>query len=231
MRSLHLKASGLTADIYAGEFIILRSSHDRDMVVLARKINELKLPGVVEIIGSTSEVCLKIAPSFDDVQLSRIGFVSSQTIVDPQTYRLPVCLEIGGEWENIKAATGLNKEAIRNLLAKSILRFDMHGFLPGFMYLSGLPSQLHIPRKRTPEQSVPAGAVGLGGSYLGTYALPSPGGWYVIGLCPLKLFDKNQPNITRLKVGDEIKLRFLTAEDYHSLHNKSLTIKSYNGQL
>ena len=39
----------------------------------------------------------------------------------------------------------------------------MLGFLPGFLYLSGLDDQLHCPRKDNPSLNVPAGAVGIGG--------------------------------------------------------------------
>ena len=35
------------------------------------------------------------------------------------------------------------------------------GFMPGFIYLSGLPDKFHLPRLATPRLKVPAGAVAI----------------------------------------------------------------------
>ncbi|MEU0967098.1 allophanate hydrolase subunit 1 [Streptomyces sp. NPDC005917] len=58
------------------------------------------------------------------------------------------------------------------------------GFAPGFGYLTGLPPQLHVPRRDTPRTRVPAGAVALAGPYSAVYPRATPGGWQLIGTMP-----------------------------------------------
>jgi KipI family sensor histidine kinase inhibitor len=58
------------------------------------------------------------------------------------------------------------------------------GFAPGFGYLTGLPPELHVPRRETPRTRVPAGAVALAGPYSAVYPRATPGGWQLIGTMP-----------------------------------------------
>lgn len=71
---------------------------------------------------------------------------------------------------------------------------NMLGFLPGFLYLSGLDKRLHCRRKATPALKVEAGTIGIGGSQTGIYPVVSPGGWQVIGRTPLPIFSPDCPN-------------------------------------
>ena len=63
------------------------------------------------------------------------------------------------------------------------------GFAPGFGYLTGLPEELHVPRRATPRTRVPAGSVALAGPYAGVYPQASPGGWQLVGRTDAVLFD------------------------------------------
>ncbi len=62
------------------------------------------------------------------------------------------------------------------------------GFAPGFAYLAGLPSHLHVSRLDTPRTNVPAGSVAVAGEYAGVYPRSSPGGWRLLGRTALTLF-------------------------------------------
>lgn len=64
------------------------------------------------------------------------------------------------------------------------------GFAPGFAYCTGLPQELHVPRRRSPRTRVPAGSVGLAGEFTGVYPSPSPGGWRLLGVTDLPLWDE-----------------------------------------
>ena len=78
-------------------------------------------------------------------------------------------------------------EVIRQHTEKDYL-VNMLGFLPGFLYLSGLSEQLHCPRKEVPSLKVVAGSVGIGGNQTGIYPVDSPGGWQIIGQTPVSIF-------------------------------------------
>ena len=63
------------------------------------------------------------------------------------------------------------------------------GFSPGFAYCTGLPESLRVPRRASPRQRVPAGAVGLADVFTGVYPRSSPGGWQLIGSTSRQLWD------------------------------------------
>jgi inhibitor of KinA len=90
----------------------------------------------------------------------------------------------------------LSRREIAELHASTLYQ-SRYGFLPGFIYLSGLDEKLHCPRKESPRKSIPSGAVGIGGTRTGIYSLESPGGWQIIGRTPLELFnaESDQPFI------------------------------------
>ena len=91
-----------------------------------------------------------------------------------------------------------------------------YGFLPGFMYLGGLPKPLHISRKEIPDQKINRGSVAIGGSQTGIYPIDSPGGWYVIGKTPVQIFEKGKLNLP-FNPGDHIRFSAISAQDYSEI--------------
>lgn len=63
------------------------------------------------------------------------------------------------------------------------------GFAPGFTYLSGLPAQWAVPRRRSPRDRVPAGSVAVADQWCGVYPTASPGGWMLLGVTELVVWD------------------------------------------
>ena len=80
-----------------------------------------------------------------------------------------------------------------------------YGFLPGFCYLQGLPAELQLPRHAEPRLRVAAGSVAVGERYVGIYPQESPGGWQLVGKCPIKLFDRDRTPTFILEPGDQIQ--------------------------
>ncbi len=78
------------------------------------------------------------------------------------------------------------------------------GFLPGFMYLGGLDEKIVTPRKKQPRLKVEKGAVGIANDQTGVYPQESPGGWNIIGNCPIPIFDISASKPCFINVGDEI---------------------------
>ena len=79
------------------------------------------------------------------------------------------------------------------------------GFLPGFMYLGGLPQNLETKRRETPRLHVAKGSVGLAGKQTGIYPQDSPGGWNIIGRCPVPMFNLNLKYPCFVEVFDKIQ--------------------------
>ena len=116
----------------------------------------------------------------------------------------------------------------KNLTLKQLIKkhtsplYDIHfyGFLPGFMYLGGLDDALGHPRKATPDNSIPAGSVAIGGQQTGIYPTTSPGGWHVIGNCPIKLFDVTQDPPCPFKPGDQIRFKSVAKKQYDKIKDE-----------
>jgi len=81
------------------------------------------------------------------------------------------------------------------------------GFSPGFAYLAGLPSELAVPRLDTPRTKVPAGAVGLAGTWCATYPTASPGGWRLIGRTDARLWNAGREQPALLPPGTRVRFR------------------------
>jgi KipI family sensor histidine kinase inhibitor len=81
------------------------------------------------------------------------------------------------------------------------------GFAPGFAYLSGLSDDLAVPRLESPRTKVPAGAVGLAGSWCAAYPSASPGGWRLIGRTDAPLWDADRDQPALLPPGTRVRFR------------------------
>lgn len=80
-----------------------------------------------------------------------------------------------------------------------------NGFAPGFCYLGELPGALTLPRRATPRHQVAAGSLAIAERQTAIYPSASPGGWHVIGRCPLPLFNPESMPVNRVNVGDWVR--------------------------
>lgn len=122
-------------------------------------------------------------------------------------WELPVCYDpgFGRDLASLAAAHRMTVSKLVELHSAVAYRLHFFGFLPGFMYLSGLPEQLHTPRKAIPDRAVDAGSVAIGGTQTGIYPTESPGGWHLIGRCPVSLFDPKKNPPVWAEPGDLVK--------------------------
>lgn len=134
-------------------------------------------------------------------------------------WRLPVCydLDYGIDLEEVSEKLQLSIPEIIEQHTGNIYRLYGIGFLPGFMYLGGLPKSLEIPRKATPRLKVEKGAVGLAGQQTGIYPQESPGGWNIIGNCSVSIFNASQEKPCLVSVGDQIQFYSISRAE-HDLH-------------
>jgi len=93
----------------------------------------------------------------------------------------------------------------------------MLGFQPGFAFLGDLPERLSRPRRSEPRLRVPAGSVATAGTLTAIYPWESPGGWHLIGACPVPLFSAAWPQAALLLPGDRVRFRAVDEAEYRSL--------------
>lgn len=92
----------------------------------------------------------------------------------------------------------------------------MLGFLPGFLYLGGLNTQLHCPRRSEPRPRIEAGAVAIGGNQTGIYPIDSPGGWNIIGKTPQPMLTTDSEVPAIAKPLDTIQFKPISLEEFLS---------------
>ncbi len=139
--------------------------------------------------------------------------------VDEQDFELPVCYELGLDWERIEMVSGRSRVEWITQHSAGRYRVAAIGFLPGFVFLDGLDNMLQMPRLERPRTKVPKGTVGIGGCQTGWYAIESPGGWNSIGRSPLPLLDLGRAggSPTPVQVGDWVRFRSISVEEFEEL--------------
>ena len=129
-------------------------------------------------------------------------------------WRLPVCYggEFGADLEAVAAATGLSPEAVVQQHAATCFTVYMLGFMPGFPFMGQLTEALSVPRRREPRVRVPAGSVAITGPLSCIYPWESPGGWNLLGRCPVPLFNAEAVTPVLLAPGDRIQFEPVSAD-------------------
>lgn len=136
--------------------------------------------------------------------------------VGVQDFELPVCYELGLDWDRIEEVSGRSRAEWIAQHSAGRYRVAAIGFLPGFVFLDGLDDSLKMPRLERPRTKVPEGTVGIGGHQTGWYAIESPGGWNSIGRTPRPLLDLGQidGSPTPVQVGDWVRFRAISVEEF-----------------
>lgn len=146
-----------------------------------------------------------------------------------QLWRLPVCYEaeFGIDLQEVAEKLELTPAQLIELHTNEIYTVYGIGFLPGFMYLGGLPQKLEIPRRASPRLQVPEGSVGLAGKQTGIYPQESPGGWNIIGNCPIPIFNVEKSEPCFVSIGDQIQFYPINRAAY-DLHKIEAEVGIYN---
>ena len=140
-------------------------------------------------------------------------------IYPKKLWHIPVCydLEFGQDLSALSQQLELSIPQIISLHSRPIYTVYFLGFLPGFMYLGGLPEPLYCPRKSSPRSRVPKGAVAIGREQTGVYPMESPGGWNIIGNTPIDFFDVSLSRPCFAQAGDQIKFEAVSPVVYQQI--------------
>lgn len=151
--------------------------------------------------------------------------VSEITDDDPgngRKIRIPVCYEeeYAIDLPAVSAMKELSPETIIDIHTSRNYRVYMIGFLPGFSYMAEVDERLVIPRKSQPV-IVKAGSVGITGSQTGIYPVQCPGGWYIIGRTPLRMFDERAEKPVLLEAGDEVEFYPINKKEFEEIEKQN----------
>jgi len=155
------------------------------------------LPGVIETMPTFRSLTLLYDPlrtrqrSLRAALAPLLAAAGAGAAADGRRWRLPVAYggASGADLDDLAAATGLTPAQVIDLHAGTTYRIYMLGFLPGFPFMGDLPAALHRPRRTEPRLRVPPGSVAVANGLTAIYPWQSPGGWHLLGRCPVPLFD------------------------------------------
>lgn len=207
-----------------GDFTLIQSEDSERLLDLQETLLKEYSDKVKQVIYTPKELLVQ---SREAIEWKSVKMRSERSKT-PSKYILPIYFGLQNDWKGIKEETGLTKEAYLEELLEISFTLDLLGFVPGFLYLSGLPQQLKCLRKSNPSSRIAPNSLAVGGEYLGFYSLATPSGWSVLGQCPLHMLDfKRMPPI-ELKVHDVVQIKAISKEDFDQLTERKLTLKTYN---
>jgi len=197
-----------------------------------RSLEVAAIPGVTELAPAYSTVGVffdaagiaRAAPEHEPCDWLRTKIESVLKVRSAESERgikaplieIPVCYdrEFAPDIDDVASVTGLADAEVIHRHSSAAYRVNCVGFIAGFPFLSGLPSELATPRRAVPRKEVPAGSVAIGGAQTGIYPRNSPGGWNVIGRTPLRLFNVQREPPTILQAGDRVRFREISREEF-----------------
>ncbi|MGB0585248.1 MAG: 5-oxoprolinase subunit PxpB [Limisphaerales bacterium] len=125
--------------------------------------------------------------------------------------------EAGPDLKALAESNGLTPDEVVQRHHAREYRVYAIGFAPGFAYLGEVDEAIAWPRLATPRQHVPTGSVGIADRQTAVYPAESPGGWNLIGRCPVRIFDPMAAVPMPMAVGDRIQFEPISRTDYLEL--------------
>jgi len=214
------------------------------------KVEDAILNDILDFKGHLRQNCLKegnweFVPAYNSLTLvlryDKIDFDTFKeqlenwyaekkdtVVLQNHLWRFPVCYDnaFGIDLKEVAATLNISVTALIKKHTKNIYTVYGIGFLPGFMYLGGLPKELEVPRRTAPRLKVPKGAVGLAGKQTGIYPQESPGGWNILGNCSVPIFDPKKEVPCLVKVGDKVQFYSISKAEY-DLHKIEVEVGIY----
>jgi inhibitor of KinA len=184
----------------------------RKVLRLDRTIRGVPPKGVVETVPTFRSLLVHydpLATSRAELERSICGLIDDEddSATAARLWRIPVCYEseFAPDLGDVARSSGLTPAEIVALHSSVRYHVYMLGFLPGFPYMGDLPPRLTLPRRADPRVRVPAGSIAIATTLTAIYPFESPGGWHLIGVTPIRLFDPTRDPPALLSAGDAVQ--------------------------
>ncbi len=186
------------------------------------------LQGLVETMPTFRSLTVFFDPLLTDQDTLMSELWPLLTSIDPQApvcgqgWNLPVCYEgeCGPDLIATAQTMGTTVDHLIALHTGAEYRVCMIGFLPGFPFMHGLAPAMDLPRRAEPRVRVPAGSVAIAGGLTAIYPWESPGGWHLLGRCPVPLFDASRSSPSLLAPGDRVRFHAVGTDEFQRLHHQ-----------
>lgn len=201
-----------------GDDALLVEFHEDQSAALTGYVRSLRARGLFsDVIPAYRSIAVQFDPSQSSERDVRAAIQAAMDNPVPITPGAIIEVPVhygGGDLKAAGTSLDLSRSALIQAHSAPVYDVAFLGFLPGFTFLSGLPGALSLPRHDTPRMRVLPGSVGIAGGQTGLYALPSPGGWQILGRTPWKLFSPDARQPFRFKAGDRLKFMPITRAEF-----------------
>lgn len=198
---------------------------------ITARVVAVALPGVEEVVPAFTTVAVQYRPEVFDsaqglpsVQLMALlrGILAAELRVAQLAARqieIPACYggEFGPDLDAVARFAGISSEDVVALHSSREMTVYAFFFSPGNPFSGPMDARLGIGRRATPRLRVEAGSVAIANGLTSIYQDASPGGWQVIARTPWNLFDLAKDPPVRLRLGDRIRFRPVSAEEFLTL--------------
>jgi KipI family sensor histidine kinase inhibitor len=189
-------------------------------------VHQKAVAGVVETVPSFRSLLVYYDPlvvgyaALCDTLTELAAQAEHASLPPSRLVELPCCYEdpeLGIDLVAAAERLGLSPDELARLHAGARYLVYFIGFTPGLPYLAGLPERITLPRLETPRTKVPAGSVGIGGIQVCIYSVESPGGYWLLGRTPLRLYDPDASEPILLRPGDHVRFRPIDRREYDDI--------------
>ncbi|HEX5495103.1 MAG TPA: 5-oxoprolinase subunit PxpB [Mycobacteriales bacterium] len=169
---------------------------------------EGRVPGLRETVAGQRSVLALVDPlACDPARVERVaasGVAGTAPAAEPRTVHIPVVYD-GADLDWVAEHRGLAVDEVVRRHGAAVYTVAFLGFSPGFGYLSGVDPALHVPRRDSPREKVPAGSVAIAGDLTAVYPQATPGGWRLLGHTELAVFDPKRTPPGLFEPGDLVR--------------------------
>jgi len=173
------------------------------------------IAGIEELVPAARTLLITFRPAAiaADELARQVGARSLDASEARSERRIEIPVRYDGEdLAEVAGLLGITPEEVVRRHTGSDYTVAFTGFAPGFAYLSGGDPSLNVPRRKVPRTRIPAGAVGLAGSFSGVYPQASPGGWQILGITDAPMWDLSRETPALLQPGDAVRFVDVTGQ-------------------
>lgn len=139
------------------------------------------------------------------------GVEESGALID-----VPVCYD-GAHGPDLEDVAAFAQCSVDEVIARHLAveyRVFVVGFVPGFAYMAPVDPRIAAPRRSSPRLRVPPGSVAIAAGQTGVYPADTPGGWSLIGRCPVKPYNPDRTEPFLFHPGDRVRFTRITGSEY-----------------